>query len=479
MAQYEIDETGLLTIPTDSDLHPWNRSCTSKYLNFFLNASAAFSAMVGATGPSGALSEISERFDVSTEVVLINTTVYLVGVTLGSIVCSSVSESLGRKYPLAVSLFCCGVITMATGNMDGIGALIIYRFVAGIFAGGPLSITTGALTDLLPPEGRILLALVYTTMTIVGAAAGPTFLNLINTYYSSAVSMRWVGWCPGIAEMALGLFCLFALEETYLLIIEDKLARKQRKTTGKTGITSRMHREDRTPFKELVTRPFRMFFTPTLLCYNGLSGFSYGVFFIMLDTIPQVFSEVYGFGRTTSQLPIYAFVIGFLWGSGLMVVFDKMRIRTVAKKIHKIPPPEIYLEMMLAGAPFLPAGCFFYGWTLYPSVHWIVPCVALGLAGLGFCAIYSVAIMYIVQFYTTPRVSYSASAVASNLLIRNPMAGGFPLFARQMYHHLGNHWASSLLAFLLLFSLPIALTFYLHGDRIRKNDYMRRELETL
>jgi hypothetical protein len=49
---------------------------------------------------------------------------------------------------------------------------------------------------------------------------------------------------------------------------------------------------------------------------------------------------------------------------------------------------------------------------------------------------------------------YSASALGAAVLVRNLIGAAFPLVGLPMYKNLGNHWASSLIAFLALPLIP-------------------------
>lgn len=49
---------------------------------------------------------------------------------------------------------------------------------------------------------------------------------------------------------------------------------------------------------------------------------------------------------------------------------------------------------------------------------------------------------------------YSASALGAAVLVRNLLGAIFPLFAGPMYDGLGNHWATSLVAFLGIPLIP-------------------------
>lgn len=48
-----------------------------------------------------------------------------------------------------------------------------------------------------------------------------------------------------------------------------------------------------------------------------------------------------------------------------------------------------------------------------------------------------------------------------------PFVAIFPLFGIQMYHNLGDQWATSVLAFLTLVMTPFPYLFFTYGKRIR------------
>lgn len=64
-------------------------------------------------------------------------------------------------------------------------------------------------------------------------------------------------------------------------------------------------------------------------------------------------------------------------------------------------------------------------------------------------------------------VIYAASVLAANSVLRSLFGAAFPLFTTQMYDNLGNHWASSVPAFLAVACMPFPLMFYRYGERIR------------
>ena len=62
---------------------------------------------------------------------------------------------------------------------------------------------------------------------------------------------------------------------------------------------------------------------------------------------------------------------------------------------------------------------------------------------------------------------YAASVLAAGSMLRSLFGTAFPLFTTQMYANLGEQWASSIPAFLVLACVPIPFLFYKYGPKIR------------
>jgi hypothetical protein len=133
--------------------------------------------------------------------------------------------------------------------------------------------------------------------------------------------------------------------------------------------------------------------------------------------------------------------------------------------------PEARMWMARWGALLIPISLFWFGWTSYGSVHWIVPIIASSFFGAGIYIVILSILTYVVDSYQT----YSASALAGVIFVRNVVGAGFPLFASQMYQTLGYEWASSLLGFLAILLVPIPFVFFYMGRAIRLRSPWARE----
>ena len=60
------------------------------------------------------------------------------------------------------------------------------------------------------------------------------------------------------------------------------------------------------------------------------------------------------------------------------------RFQRHAKKMAPLPPkPEMRLEMCVISGWSMVIAMFWFGWTSYPSIHWISPVLAGGLLGVS------------------------------------------------------------------------------------------------
>lgn len=71
--------------------------------------------------------------------------------------------------------------------------------------------------------------------------------------------------------------------------------------------------------------------------------------------------------------------------------------------------PEGRLYFVCVESILMPAGLFWFGWTSYPSVPWIVPTLALGCATMGIFSIYLATFNYLADTYHR----YASSAIAA------------------------------------------------------------------
>lgn len=79
----------------------------------------------------------------------------------------------------------------------------------------------------------------------------------------------------------------------------------------------------------------------------------------------------------------------------------------------------------MVGAILVPIGLFWFAFTTYSSVHWIVPIIACIPFGTGTLLVFQSVFTFLVDAFRP----YAASAMAANSAMRSSFAAAFPLFA--------------------------------------------------
>ena len=151
--------------------------------------------------------------------------------------------------------------------------------------------------------------------------------------------------------------------------------------------------------------------------------------------------------------------IGSLLSTVLSIYQEK-----VARHYGKLSStPEGRLYFSCIESALLPIGLFWFGWSSFPSVHWIIPTIAVGVATMGIFSIYLAVFNYLADTYHR----YASSALATQSFSRNMLGGVFPLVTAPMFHRMTFAGASSFLGGVgaLLTIVPWVLVFF--GPRIR------------
>ena len=85
---------------------------------------------------------LSTEFNISSEVAILATAIYVLGFAFGPTVFGPASEVLGRKNPLSVGMFAFAIFTIPVAVAQNTATLFICRFIGGVFGSAPLAIVS-------------------------------------------------------------------------------------------------------------------------------------------------------------------------------------------------------------------------------------------------------------------------------------------------------------------------------------------------
>ena len=228
-------------------------------------------------------------------------------------------------------------------------------------------------------------------------------------------------------------------------------------------------------FKTALSRPWVLLFRePIVLLLSIYMAIVYGTLYMMFAAFPIVFRQERGWSQGIGGFAFLGVAIGML-AAVIYTVPENKRYNRVADAATARgdpgAPPEARLPPTKVGAISLPLGHFWFAWTNYPRIHWIVCVMGTAPFGFGMVLVFLSISNYLIDAYTI----YAASVLAANSVLRSLFGAAFPLFTDQMYRNLGIHWASSIPAFLALMCVPFPFLFFHYGPAIRKRCKFARE----
>jgi MFS family permease len=326
--------------------------------------------------------------------------------------------------------------------------------------GAPMMIYTASPVRL--PANPILPTSTTDPLQFIGPEVGPLIGGFINQH----LSWRWTFWIIMMwsgAELALIYFCV---PETYTPVLLRRRAAALRASTGDERHYAPIERLSRSIPRTIAwscLRPFQLlFFEPMVLLLCLFTALLLGVLYLFFQAFPLVFGNVHGFDLQTIGLTFLGLFVGMVAGILSDPFWGNLRQKLIAKNKGK-SEPEYRLPSGILGGILVPIGLFWFSWTTFASVHWIVPIIASGFFGTGTLLVFSAVFTFLVDAYPL----YAASALAANSFVRSVFAAAFPLFSTVMYQRLGYQWAGSVIAFLTLPFAPIMVAFMVWGVKIR------------
>lgn len=438
---------------------------TAKIGITFVVSIATLVVAVASSAYSGSIEQVVDHFSIGNEVATLGLSLFVIGFALGPLVWAPLSELVGRQWPFIVSLGAMAAFLAGCAGAQNIQSLLILRFFAGAFGSAPLTNSGGVISDMFPAKQRGLALSLFAAAPFTGPALGP----VIGGFLGMNAGWRWVeGLLAAFAGLVLILMtCL--VPETYAPVLLRRRAERLSELSGKVYRTKLDIEQEagaslRHVFATSLLRPWVLLFRePIVLILSIYIAIIYGALFMMFAAFPIVYQQGRGWNQGVGGLAFMGIMVGMI----IAVVYtfpDNMRYQRTVDRHGGFAPPESRLPPVMLASICIPVGLFWFAWTNYPSIHWMVSIAAGVPFGFGIVLIYLGVMSYLIDSYTI----FAASVLAANAVLRSAFGGIFPLFTTYMYDGLGIHWASSIPAFLTLACMPFPFIFYKYGKGIRE-----------
>ncbi|RWA07447.1 hypothetical protein EKO27_g7668 [Xylaria grammica] len=442
--------------------NPLHWSPSKKKFHVVVVSLFSLNANLASTMFAPGAAQLASEFNITSSILqALTVSLYVLGFAFGPLILAPLSECYGR---LPIYYLCNTVyfaFTAGCAFSTNTAMFLVFRFICGSAASGPMTIGGGTIADITPQEQRGK----ATALFAIGPLLGPVLGPIIGGFVTQTIGWRWTFRIILILSGVIGIFTFAFMRETSAAVILNRKTQQMRKETGNDKLVSKLAQTE-TPSEMLlraIVRPLKMLvFIPIVLLISLYTGLLFGLIFLLFATFPVVFEDTYGFSAGTSGLAYLGLGLGFITG---LVVFSRLSDRQLKQTKGDEPPkPEQRLILMKWLGPISPLGIFLYGWTSYYRVHWIVPILGTYIVGVGSLFVVIPGQIYLVDSFGAEA---AASALAANLLVRSPFGAFLDLAAPPLYDKLGLGWGNSVLGFICLAFTPVPWLFYRYGESLR------------
>ncbi|KAE8399272.1 major facilitator superfamily domain-containing protein [Aspergillus pseudonomiae] len=425
---------------------------------------------------------------------------YTLGFAIAPMVLAPFSEINGRRPIFVSSGLVFTVCLIGCGATESFAGMLVARFFLGV--GGcklpclvPLllyyttfsTMVGGVISDIYHAEHRNVPMSCFSGAVLFGTGLGPLIPGFIDYH----ANWRWIHYSQAIASAVLMIVLFVFLNETRGSVLLSRKAKALNKyydaleSAGYVGVVfcsdndikgkqqPRRIRwkvksdEERESITKMITiscvRPFHLLFTePVVFFFSLWVSFSWAVLYLQFIAIPIVFSTNYHFNVEQTGAVFAAVSIGALLATPLSIYQEKFAMRV--GKMSSTPEGRLYFTCV--ESIMLPIGLFWFGWTSFSSVPWIVPTIAVGCSTIGIFSIYLAAFNYLADTYHR----YASSAIAAQSFCSSRLSKCYgchiPAAASSLLGGIG----------VLLTIVPWVLVFY--GPQIRARSKFARNHES-
>ncbi|CDU22788.1 related to multidrug resistant protein [Sporisorium scitamineum] len=449
----------------DNDLeNPFNWTRPRKIMLLSVVTACAFCVTNASSIISNVYQGIQDEFHISRTVAILGLSLFVIGLGVGPMLLGPLSEFYGRRPVYLMSYTAFTLLGLPVSFANNLPVFLIFRFLTGFCGSAFLSVAGGSVSDIFAAKDMFVPMAIYTNGPFLGPVFGPLLSGFINQH----TNWRWTFWLINIWSAVMLVILVFFGPETYAPALLAARAKRLRRETGNQDLYADHERvvAEKSLARTILTsttRPFELLVREVMLLLLCLwSALLLGILYLFFVAFPIVFEE-HGFNLQEIGLSFLGIGIGMITAVLTMPFWARHYTRLVQNKGNGVAEPEFRLPVAMVGAVLLPVGMFWFAFTTYRSIHWIVPIIGTVLFGIGISYIYTSVFTYTTHAYRP----VAASAMAANSFCRSSWAAAFPLFGKALYDGLTPPGASALLAGLNVLMIPVPFVFYRYGKKIR------------
>ena len=414
------------------------------------------------------------HLDVTT--VYAGVTVFTICFAIAPMILAPFSELQGRRPVFVASGIIFVIAQIGSAVTSTFVGMLLTRALAGISCSVFSTVVGGVLSDVYTSNERNKPMVIFTGAALSGTGLGP----LVSGILAQHLSWRWIFYVQTITCGVVVIALTFFFKETRASVLLRRKAQvlnawyDAREKAGYVGLEKSEEggairrvrwkvekaAERNTLYAMIrisLSRPLHLLLTESVVFWFSLwMAFAWSVLYMTFEALPLVFTTNHGFNTQQNGLVFSAIIVASLIAAPAAIVQDNFTRRS-----EKGPEGRLYNAGLQS--TLLPIGLFWLGWTLFPSIHWIVPVLAVGCITLGIFSIYLAVFNYLADTYG----SFASSAIAAQSFCRNVFAAVIPLYTDPLFRALTFQGAASLLGAVGIALSLVPWVLICYGPKIR------------
>jgi multidrug resistance protein len=407
------------------------------YLSCSVNAIAAYASGSYASPED----QLRQKWNVSHVTYNLGITVFTIGFGVAPMILAPFSEVNGRKPVFVATGILFVAMQVGCALTPTFAGMIVCRLLMGVGGSTFSTMVGGILADIWVTKERNTAMVLFTGATLFGTGLGP----LVSGVVAENLLWRWVFYIQIMTSGFLVALVTLFFQETRGSIILSKKAKavnkwyEQLESLGVQGMRvesqsaeSPLQTKASQPTQYIVRRvrfrvlgdeqrasivvaisqslyrPIHMLFTePVVFFFSLWISFAWAILYLQFGSVPLVYRSVYGFNLSQTGYVFTAMCAGGIIGTVLCIWQERFMNNHFP---HRMLSPEGRLLPTCIGAAFLPISLFWFGWTCFAEVPWIISVISICAATIAIFSIFLAVFNYSADTYH----HYTSSALAAS-----------------------------------------------------------------
>lgn len=409
---------------------------------------------------------IEERFNVGAQVATLGQSMFIIGTAVGPLFLGPLSDISGRKWVYVVSIIFFVIFNIGCALPKNMPMLVIFMFLIGLCGSTALSNVAGTVADLFVDSDG---ASQPMALFVLSLNTGPSLGSPVGEWVADNVHMgyAWVFWLNMIIGGAFVIALAFVPETLPRIVISREQLKhepeNEETVVYQVNVLQEMGFVCKMALKILCTEPIVLF----LGFYNG---FAYGLLFLYLDGVFDVFVYNNNLSYIVADLTYLNFVVGVIIMMCLVPIQTYLFKRSKAKN-GGVAKPEYRFLMSLVTVWGFPISMLWFGFTSDGKTNYWSPIVAGALLGVVDPLLWLAMLNYITDSY--PDVA--GSAIAAFTIPSFLIAATFAHAGVAMFENMSTKWAFATLGFISFGVVALVYFLFFFGPWVRSKSKLARK----